>query len=57
MSVIQTTVVGSKFDKSIKFRNKFFLTHILHSGNGIDEMFIKLNFSIKISRIFPKMIV
>ena len=44
MSLIQTAVVDSKFskfNKSIEFKGKFFLIDILHSGNGIDEMFIE----------------
>jgi hypothetical protein len=44
MSLIQAAVVDSKFskfNKSIKFKGEFFLTDILHSGNGIDEMFIE----------------
>ena len=44
MSLIQTAVVDSKFskfNKSIEFKGEFFLIDILHSGNGIDEMFIE----------------
>jgi len=44
MSLIQTAVVDSKFskfNKSIEFKGGFFLIDILHSGNGIDEMFIE----------------
>ena len=31
----------SKFNKSIEFKGEFFLIDILHSRNGIDEMFIE----------------
>ena len=44
MSLIQTAVVDSKFskfNKSIEFKGEFFLIDILHSGNGINEMFIE----------------
>ena len=44
MSLIQTAVVNSKFskfNKSIEFKGEFFLIDILHSGNGINEMFIE----------------
>lgn len=44
MSLIQAAVVNSKFsqfNKSIEFKGEFFLIDILHSGNGIDEMFIE----------------
>jgi uncharacterized protein YjbI with pentapeptide repeats len=40
--LIQTAVVDSKFskfNKSIEFKGEFFLIDILHSGNGINEIF------------------
>ena len=42
--LIQRAVVDSKlskFNKSIAFKGEFFLIDILHSGNGINEMFIE----------------
>ena len=44
MSLIQTAMVDSKFfkfNKPIEFKREFFITNILHSGNGIDKMFIE----------------
>ena len=44
ISLIETAVVDSKFskfNKSIEFKGEFFLIDILHSKNGIDEMFIE----------------
>lgn len=44
MPLVQTAVVDStfsKFDKSIEFKGEFFLTDILHSVKGINQMFIE----------------